>query len=247
MNLDFNNKNNCRTAPRQRVSLLTFALFSSLVLENICAKADGIAVQENDSPKYQNMEKRRGFYGKIRGGISTPRDKKNVDFRGRPVAGIGLGYDFNDLFRSDVELSCRDISASNASQSYDLKGGRNISMILNGYINLTDSKDGLIPYLSFGVGYGINKPKSFSVQTTNKEFIQRGKRKGSLVWNAGVGGLLQINQSTGIDVGYQYISLGDFKGNLSVVKSGTNGEPIGQTKLKQVHSHEFQLGFIIRF
>jgi opacity protein-like surface antigen len=128
----------------------------------------------------------RRLYARVDGGVSIPSKDRGTTFETNPLYSVGAGYHFNDIFRTDINLQYRPITID---KSLVAKEANNLSAVLNVYLNLSDSQDNMIPYLTAGIGYGKNKLSSFSntSNNTNSTITQSGKTINNLIWNAGAG------------------------------------------------------------
>lgn len=181
-----------------------------------------------------------GAYVFASGGVSTIlENKKGNKYKESPLGVAGAGYHFNEVFRSDVSLQYRGVANKNRN-AFSFKDSHNYSVMWNAYINLTEAEDDFRPYLTAGVGYGRNEMKKFTATVNGVSSEHHGGKNDSVVWNAGVGAVMNLSKNIGVDFGYRYVGLGDIKGSYT-----TTGLPKQNTKIKDARVHELSLGVVI--
>jgi opacity protein-like surface antigen len=174
-----------------------------------------------------------GIYGKVDVGFSAPT---RSSYKPNAVYSLGIGYHLNDLFRTDLTLQYRDIKDkrnNNLKKNID-----SYAAFLNGYLNLSDSRDNVIPYLSGGIGYSVNKLKSSS----KNNITLQGRGTNNFIWNLGAGLAIKIYKSVYLDLSYRYVNLGNTKGQVVIA----NGIP-GPIKIKSFRTNEVTGGIIFNF
>src|SRR4051812_45706817 len=85
----------------------------------------------------ESAEDIKGLYARVDVGASMPKASKN-SFKTNPLYSIGIGYHFNDIFRTDLNLQYRPITII---KSLVANKATNYSAMLNAYLNLSDSQD----------------------------------------------------------------------------------------------------------
>ena len=174
-----------------------------------------------------------GFYGRadIGAGMRTSDKILNTKTKSNivaPVVSVGAGYQFNEYFRSDVNLQYRNtptkLKKAYAGVGNEIKN-KSYAVMLNGYVDMpTDTM--FTPYITAGIGY--NKLTKSDYKATSKKF----KDKSSVAWNAGLGVKTKIQDNVSVDLGYKFVNLGNVKGP--------------QNKLK-VQAQEITVGAIVSF
>ena len=165
-----------------------------------------------------------GIYGRVDAGISMPTKKNaksSLVFKDTALYSLGIGYHYNDLFRTDLNLQYRQLKLkdnNNGSLS-------SLAVLLNAYLNLTDSKDQVIPYLMAGIGYGSNKLSGFTTSATKDSdtwtINKKGIKTNNFLWNLGVGIRINLIEKANLDLSYRYLSLGNAKSQADCF-SGAN-------------------------
>lgn len=201
-------------------------------------------IQNEDNPK-----EAKGFYLKAAGGANALKSVKKYKFDPTPLYKVGAGYHFNDVFRIDIDARYSKLEAkkrfASLSSIKTTSKINHIGAMLNGYVNLTDSQDNFIPYLTAGIGYGRNKLTSFvNTSSGGSSISQTGKSKSSMLWGVGAGGIIKLNKTFGLDLGYKYTNLGKVRGTTNITDSLGSQIP-GTINIKNLYSHEVSLGFII--
>ena len=188
----------------------------------------------------------KGLYAKVDAGASIPKGS-NASFKTNPVYSIGIGYHFNDMFRTDLNLQYRPITIT---KSLEARKATNYAAVLNGYLNLSDSQDDVIPYLTVGIGYGKNKLSSFNSSSTNgattATIVQSGKTANNVMLNAGAGITIAIINNLRVDIGYRYYNLGKLKGQTTL--SATGEDTVTRPyKMKSLTANEITAGLTYKF
>jgi len=127
-----------------------------------------------------------------------------------PLFGGGIGYRFNDSFRSDVTFSYRTdakVRATTAAGNSAATEVNGLSIMLNGYWDIM-KLDAITPYVGAGLGYArLSTP---SMTTTGGIANEGGADQSNLAWALMLGGTYQLSKEAAIDVGYRFIDLGKF-------------------------------------
>jgi opacity protein-like surface antigen len=197
----------------------------------------------------------KGFYVKADAGASIPKagastpKRSKASFKTTPVYNLGVGYHFNDVFRTDLNLQYRPLTLKN---SLFADKATNYSVVLNGYLNLSDSKDDVIPYLTAGIGYGKNKLSSSTKTTTTGSITgtiaQSGKTTSNIIFNAGAGITVAVIDNLRVDIGYRYYRLGKLAGTLYTSYAGAvDVNSTNQYKIKSLSANEITAGLTYKF
>lgn len=185
----------------------------------------------------------RGFYVRADAGVSIPNKYTGVISKINPLCSVGAGYHFNDIFRTDLNLQYRSITIDNSLYA---KEANNLSAVWNAYLNLSDSQDSVIPYLTAGIGYGKNKLSGFSKTVDDSTITQSGKTTNNLIWNAGAGVTIAIINDLRLDIAYRYYNLGKLEGK-STIFNAIEGATNGLFELKSMCANEITVGLIYKF
>ena len=218
-----------------KILLLTTAFVASSTIAN----ASSASYSKKVGNKLDN------YYAKIEGGVTMPKGVKakgyKLKFKNKPIIGIGAGYKFNDMFRSDVMFHYRsfhskDLSVKTPNKSVVANYKSDLySFMLNGYLDAAN-KTIFTPYLMAGIGVVNHNAKGSlvekttspgSIDTQTRKFKSNGIES---VWNVGVGCQAKIQEQASIDLNYRYLGLKSSKNT-----KGTFG------------SHEVLAGLIWRF
>ncbi len=188
----------------------------------------------------------KGFYARIDAGASIPKGSK-TSFKTTPIYNLGVGYHFNDVFRTDLNLQYRPLTIKN---SFVADKATNYSALLNAYLNLSDSKDDVIPYLTAGIGYGKNKLSNFTRSSTTGSItgtiVQSGKTTSNIIFNAGAGITIAVIDNLRVDIGYRYYRLGKLEGTVYTSTTNVN-KTASYYKVKSLSTNEITAGLTYKF
>ncbi|WP_310618893.1 outer membrane protein [Flexibacterium corallicola] len=165
--------------------------------------------------------------------------------------GVGLGYRFNENFRTDITLDYEWPSRFSGEAECFLPcvGGSSVetakldvwTVLWNAYAELGNF-NGLTPYV--GAGVGGSYVRSRGVRYVNADG-NRGHYKGAGKWNlswalmAGAG--YELSPKWTLDAGYRYLNIGDGR-----TKKITAGET-ARIEYKDLQAHEFRVGLRYSF
>ena len=179
-----------------------------------------------------------GYSGWVRGGKPTYTDYAVNG--GDPVAttfdggrfsepfsyGVGMGYQFNDVFRADLTTDffngsfdgrsnlgapCTTSQAAGTTCGVTHNADYNaISVLANGYVDIANIA-GFTPYVGAGVGLVSAKrdfrlSEDFDDLATTDTSFRDNERDYSLAYSLGAGVAYQVTDNLSLDVGYQYVA-----------------------------------------
>jgi opacity protein-like surface antigen len=184
------------------------------------------------------------IYFRADGMYSFPlKVNKNVKLDNAPGYSGGIGFRFNEYFRSDIDLQFRNNKTAR-EELYKKIDSR--TLWCNTAINLTDFSD-MTPYLTFGVGMSANEVKKYS----NPNFADGilsvttyDKKENRFAWNVGAGTTYKLSHLLHVDFAYKFVNLGKFKANGVTVNNLTTDRIDFQSK-GTLKSHELLAGVII--
>ena len=127
-----------------------------------------------------------GWYVRGDAGFSW-LDMSGLDEGGTAIVGGGVGYQFNQYFRSDIRA---DHAFDHDGGPYDVSG---TTVLWNGYVDLPLAM-GFTPYAGVGAGYGWVDNSAGAPFADDSGFA----------WAAMGGVAYNINQNIALDVGYRY-------------------------------------------
>lgn len=172
---------------------------------------------------------------------------RGEDLNDTGVIGGGVGYKFNEWFRSDVtldyefkskfngKLNCFGCTTAGLYSDERAKVSA-LTPLVNVYADL-GSWHGFTPYVGAGVGASYIMVDNYRYTNPNGA---TGKIKGDNDWSfswalmAGVG--YNVTDNLIVDAGYRYLNLGDGK----TKKSGLgDNKPV---KIEDLQAHEFRVG-----
>jgi opacity protein-like surface antigen len=175
-------------------------------------------------------------------------------FGSAPIAGGGVGYEFNDYLRGDITVEWRgkaDFYAldfiddgSITTNEYTAKKSELVFMA-NGYYDFGDFY-GITPYVGAGIGASYNTISHFR----DVNIINGGgayaddNSEWNFAWALHTGLGFQATERMTIDFGYSFISLGDAETGTLENDDGSSF-PSGENesiKFNDIYSHDFKLG-----
>ena len=172
--------------------------------------------------------------------------------------GAGIGYVFNSWFRVDGTLEYRsggrfigrDI-LNGPGGSYENVLHSNMSSVvalINGYVDL-GTWWGITPYVGAGLGYAYNRlsptfDTGVVVGVGASSGVINGGSMGSFAWALMAGLAWDVTASTKIELGYRYMSLGNFR---SGAPCGLCTTAVNNYEIRQVTAHDIRLGLRYAF
>lgn len=198
---------------------------------------------------YRNPNAR--FTSSLYPGNPNFKDEKMKD---AAVFGGGVGYKFNDHFRSDVTLDY-ETKAKFGGDLYSNVGcgaakcGTHESaridawtLFWNGYVDIA-TIGGFTPYVGGGIGVArldVTKYRSEAFKSCAKfcsSDSYSGDDRWNFAWNLQAGAAYQVTDNLLIDANYRFVDLG--KAQTKTIP-GPNG---GKVKVDDVQAHEVRIGF----
>jgi opacity protein-like surface antigen len=177
-------------------------------------------------------------------------------FSSAPIFGGGVGYKFNDYFRSDVTVEWRgksDFYALDWLQEDELDPAiatneytgtkSELAFLVNGYYDFGNFY-GITPYVGAGIGASYNTISHF--RDANIQANGGGWAGDNSEWNlawalhAGLG--FQATDRMTIDLGYSFTSLGDAKTGVLYNDDPLYNMDNDGIDFKSIYSHDFKLG-----
>jgi len=205
------------------------------------------------------------FYIEGKVGLSKPRNIKpdlnnpdNTDFVGAKLKNsalysINVGYNINDRFSLGLSIGynssfkynslVQDTKDNNFTSTGKIKA---LTTILNGYYNLLDSSNMIIPYVGAGVGFSRNTLTDRIVFKNDNYFkTMKGASKTNFAWNLIAGGLINTNKNTQVILEYNYMDFGKIKsGTIDVFPNENYPRAMTKTNLR---AHSLMIGLRYRF
>ena len=165
-------------------------------------------------------------------GRTTAGDMTGEDVGNLALFGGGIGYRFSDSIRADLTVSYRpdtDVDATTAGDAAVASEVDGMTVMLNGYYDLPDF-EGFTPY----VGAGIGMARLETADQTGT--VTGGATSTNLAWAMMLGTSIDVGlgESTVGDLGYRFISLGEF-----AQQDGTTYDDL--------YVHEFRAGLRHQF
>jgi opacity protein-like surface antigen len=173
------------------------------------------------------------------------------------LAGLGIGYAFNDWLRGDLTGEYRGKSNFHGSDSWTFAGSRGVNnysgsksewvFMANAYVDL-GTWWCVTPYVGLGAGMANIKIIGFrdqgfvaGVPLSNSVAYADDASKWNFAWAVHAGLTYKVTQSMSIDLGYRYIDLGSATTGATRAFDGffQGGGPF---TFNHITSHDFKLG-----
>ncbi|GGZ97657.1 hypothetical protein DC083_05115 [Ignatzschineria ureiclastica] len=147
---------------------------------------------------------------------------------------LGLGYQFNDLFRIGVEyvLPKKVEYSSSRGKDFNYHNVKGQRVMLNGYLSYPVNET-IDVYATAGIGYARLKSSGYQ---NSEAYTFNTSTKGNFAWSLGAGISFKPIENTYIDLGVRYVDMG--KADTGMSRFGKQNQ-----KLKsKISSTEFTLG-----
>jgi opacity protein-like surface antigen len=173
------------------------------------------------------------------------------------MAGLGIGYKFNDWFRADFTGEYRGKATFHGSDNVTFTGGVGVDnysgsksewvFMANAYVDL-GTWWCLTPYVGAGLGMANIKIHGFrddgftyTPGLSNSTAYAADANKWNFAWSLQAGVSYKVTPSMSIDLGYRYIDMGSGTTGATRAFDGSfsNGGPF---TFNHITSHDFKLG-----
>ena len=212
-----------------------------------------------------------GYYITAKGGISKSMDTGVMNYTNSGTTAyiedgdLGTGYSFGlsfgkvvtDNFRLEIEATKRasyeyDSKEMNSTFSYkshvDTK-----TLLINGFYDFQPFSMGntsIKPYLGGGVGISRNDSGN-DVEYNNGSpdgFTTKGVTITQFAYKFSAGTLLSLTEKISVDLNYQYVNLGGFKGGTTVLNNGVFANTLeGPLNGGEIKTQELMVGLQYKF
>jgi len=143
----------------------------------------------------------------------------------KPMYNVGVGYKFNDMFRSDLNVQYQSNKATKGNTAIKNTTFKTLGVMLNGYVDFKNDSM-FTPYVTAGVGIARNKANAKTATVTNKSHT-------ALAWNVGLGSKVNVATNVDLDFSYKYAQLGKTAMKVTTVKRDV-----------RTHAHQVTAGVI---
>ena len=227
---------------------------SAVALLTTAAYAEVPATQ-NDSGAYVVINGGLSKSSKAKFNDSVNNFSSSLKSKNKAVFGAGVGFRFNDNFRTDLVLNFRNFGAdkvsnnftnatTGATSSYNLNSKfKTVNPMLTAYYDIADL--GMFtPYVGAGVGLSFYNAKT-TLQLDNHAPTtavavsdKRKNKKATFTYQATVGTAVNFSDNVALDVAYKYVNAGKYHVTVSALK--------GSYK-KNLRAHEVTAGLRFSF
>ncbi|MCX2725406.1 outer membrane protein [Roseibium salinum] len=164
------------------------------------------------------------------------------------MIGVGVGYQFNDYFRSDITL---DYETPAGAKGYAVCGGCTggyseegtdidvWTVMVNAYVDL-GTWNRITPYVGAGVGAAyVQTDNTYSINPGTGTTDYAGTHGDwNFAWALMAGAEYSVTENWSLDAGYRYKDLG----KAQTVKLADTASPNSRVEWDDLTAHEFRLG-----
>lgn len=180
-------------------------------------------------------------------GTFSGNDFVNESWDNSWIAGVGLGYRFNDAIRVDLTGEYR---AASDVDTTDFAGGRQTGelqsnvILFNAYYDIANLS-GFTPYVGAGIGGAYHRLDRINEigATPPAVTFTFGDNKWALAAAAMAGVSYDVSENVKIDANYRYLYMGQAHSS-TVTDVGVNADRV---HFKDLSAHEFRLGMRYEF
>ncbi|MGD9866397.1 MAG: outer membrane protein [Hyphomicrobiales bacterium] len=175
----------------------------------------------------------------------------DASFDSGGIAGLGVGFRYNDKFRGDLTGEYRGGASFTGLDSYSGGGFNGTNeytaikkewlFLANAYWDIGNWR-GITPYVGAGIGYadiGITGFKDVNVPTGGVAFADD-KWSGNFAWALHAGLAYDINEDVTVDLAYRYVNMGDAASGTIVAYDGSG--TFAPVEFKDITSHDLMMG-----
>ena len=156
------------------------------------------------------------------------------------VGGLGIGYRFNESFRTDLTfdfMSAHKLSGNLSATTQDRLNQQSIALMANGYYDVL-KYSGLTPYIGAGIGIAQVNTDSIGRDISGLTTYTFGKSTGYAFTAAAMTGIaIDIGHGLQADLGYRMAWIGHSR--TGTEPTGTLAGPIN---VSDYVSHQFRVG-----
>ena len=171
--------------------------------------------------------------------------------------GFSLGKYLTDSFRLELEATKRtsyEYDAKQINSTYSFKSDMDTkTLLINGFYDFQPFSMGntsIKPYLGGGVGISRNDSGN-DVEYNNGSpdgFTTKGVTITQFAYKFSAGTLLSLTEKISVDLNYQYVNLGGFKGGTTVLNNGVFANTLeGPLNGGEIKTQELMVGLQYKF
>ncbi|WP_316860628.1 porin family protein [uncultured Cohaesibacter sp.] len=161
------------------------------------------------------------------------------------LAGVGVGYYFDEHFRADLtadyhskvkykaKAPCLDPCNHALDDSSETTDFSAWTLMLNGYYDLT-TWGAITPYVGAGAGLAYVRASDY---TSTSGYVFGDDGKTNFAWNLMAGAAFDVSDNLKLDANYRFMSFG--KAQSDVPTSNSTENP---AKYEDLYAHQFRVG-----
>ncbi|BHH86159.1 outer membrane protein [Desulforhopalus sp. 52FAK] len=185
---------------------------------------------------------------------TNEHDTPSYDFDESVVAGLAVGYFFNDAFRVEAEARFRNQETedgtlaglnSRSNETFNLGGEVDTTTLMANAIYEFDNTSKFIPYVKGGLGVAYSDASAdfdlqptFSMYGITDRWDFPDNDETNFAWSIGAGVDYQITDNILVGLEYQYIDMGDISTGVDI-----NGDMVDF----DLSAHEITVGITYLF
>lgn len=228
--------------------------YSLVILALLGGRAAATEIDLDNVPEVEILTQQSHWYGKLFVGAAMSRlsgtylgafetvnsHTQTKNHKTSFLAGAGVGYRFNDVWRGDFTFDYRSVehfSFDNKAHSLVTRAPlESYVFLINGYADLLTFKN-VSPYIGVGLGTAAHHFNKLQSSYTHDQL--NSKIHWSVAWAATAGFGVKLSHRTVLDIAYSYSDLGD-----AVEWREGNG---GDIALHHNVAHDIKIGVRYRF
>ena len=189
------------------------------------------------------------------GNTDADFEKVHLDFDSSPLAGVGVGYQFNHWIRADVTGEYRGKASFHGFERPS--NMRNIGWgtdeyraTLSSWVGLANlyfdlgTWYGFTPFIGAGVGFSHNMIDNFIDVNTPNGSVAFGPSENNtdFAWAVHAGLAYDVTQNFKIELAYRYLNMGEGKTGVLQAADRSSCNVCAPFKFKELESHDFKVG-----
>lgn len=164
-----------------------------------------------------------------------------------PVISAGVGYRFNESFRTDITASYRwgfELDQMDIAGTLYQADIESTALMVNGYYDIPVDLGAFRPFVGVGIGMARNKLDDLAWYDVSASGSLPGGTETGFAWQLMLGAAVEISDRCAIEFGYRYYDAGEFKKDAGWDNTGMwyTGSATGD-----LQAHEAMIEFVYLF